>query len=158
MKPEISLPHSKKPARQTNPVRAPPFNFLTVHFNIILLLTSRSSKWFHTLRFPHQNTVAPLLSIRAKPLSFLRWSAENMSHSNKPLVFRPTQPCVSIHEQLHVLVLTDHHRAINTTFKKRKVKCNTNDFTICIFLLCGIPQIHNCGQSVANSSETFPMS
>ena len=42
---------------QIYPVHAPPSEFLKTHFNIIILSTPGSSKWFLTFRTPNQNLV-----------------------------------------------------------------------------------------------------
>ena len=62
MEPENSLPHSQVPTTcpYPEPARSSPYPhiyFLEIHLNIILPPTSGSSKWFHSLRFHHQNPV-----------------------------------------------------------------------------------------------------
>ena len=42
---------------QSNTVHGSPTHFLKIHFNIILLSMPSSSKWFLSIRFPHQNLV-----------------------------------------------------------------------------------------------------
>jgi hypothetical protein len=159
MKPEVSLPHSKMPARQINPVRASSSNFLTVHFNIILLLTSRSSKWFHTLRFPHKTLLHLSCPYTPKLFSFLLWSAEQyFSQQQAPSI--PSNPNMRLNSRTATCFSLNRLpiQASNTTFKKHKVKViqiNSPFAVFFFFLLCGIPQIHSSGHSVADSSETF---
>lgn len=43
-------------------------------------------------------------------------SNEKRCFSNRPLIFHLAHPCLFVQEQLHVLVQTDHHQAINTVF------------------------------------------
>jgi len=51
---------------QLDSVHAPTSHFLKIHFNIILLSKSWSSKWCLSFRFPHQNPVyTSTLSLRA---------------------------------------------------------------------------------------------
>jgi hypothetical protein len=45
---------------QINPVYAPTYHFLKLHFNIFLLSVPRSSKWSVFLMFSHQNPVCML--------------------------------------------------------------------------------------------------
>jgi hypothetical protein len=60
--PEDPLPHSQQPTtcpypqpdRSTARARS---HFFKIHFNIVLLSTPGCSKWFPSLRFPHQNSV-----------------------------------------------------------------------------------------------------
>jgi len=42
---------------QINPAHVTPSHFLKIHFTIIFSFTPGSSKWFRSLRFPHQNPV-----------------------------------------------------------------------------------------------------
>ena len=48
--------------RQIDSVYAPTSHLSKTHFNIILLHTSGSSKWSHSLRFSHYNLHTPLFS------------------------------------------------------------------------------------------------
>ena len=62
MNPEGSLPHLQLPATvpilsQINPVHRPTSHFLKIYFNITLSSTPGFSKWYISLRFPHQNPV-----------------------------------------------------------------------------------------------------
>jgi hypothetical protein len=63
MEPERSSPCSQETATSPYPGTLPPHVlplhsiFLKVHFNIIFPSKPRSSKWFLSLRFPHQNPV-----------------------------------------------------------------------------------------------------
>jgi len=43
--------------RQTNPTKTSHYIFCTIHFNITLPFTTRSSKWFFPSRFPHQKSL-----------------------------------------------------------------------------------------------------
>jgi len=57
MKPKVAFPRPQQPftnpyLSQSNPVRAPPFYLLKIHFNIILPLKPRSSDLSVFLTFP----------------------------------------------------------------------------------------------------------
>ena len=74
-----SITHSQVPTTCPYPElnRCSPhttFHILKIHFNIILPFTPGSSKWFLSLRFPHQNTVYASLSpyvLHAPPISIV---------------------------------------------------------------------------------------
>ena len=57
MEPENSLPQTVSILSQINPFHPAASHFLKNHFNLILLSTSRSSKWPLFLTSPHQNFV-----------------------------------------------------------------------------------------------------
>ena len=62
MEPKCSIPRLQDPATcpSSEPDQSglcPPSNLLNIHFNIILPSTPGSSKWFVSLRSPHQNPV-----------------------------------------------------------------------------------------------------
>jgi len=48
-----------------NPVHIPTYHLLEIHPNIIHPSTPRSPRWSFSLRFPHQDPIHPLSSIRA---------------------------------------------------------------------------------------------
>ena len=77
---------------QINSVHTPTSHFLKIHFNIILPSMSGSSKWYLSLKFPHQNPVctSPLPCTRyvpRPPHSFpfyhpnnIRWGVQILNH------------------------------------------------------------------------------
>jgi hypothetical protein len=60
---------------------------------------------------------------------------DKRSFSSGPLMFHQTQPLPFIQEELYVLVVTGHHQAINTSYKRGKNVIY--GFPIYGFLLCG---------------------
>jgi hypothetical protein len=59
MEPEGSLSRSRSPP-PTNPIHAFPFYYFTIHFNIEISCTPRSSKWPFSFWFPYQNSISTL--------------------------------------------------------------------------------------------------
>jgi len=62
---------------QLDPIHNPTSHFLKIHFNIILPSTPGFSKWYFSLRFPHQNPVytssLPPYVLHARPSHYSRF-------------------------------------------------------------------------------------
>ena len=92
IQPYGSLPQSQVPATcpYPEPCPCPSSHFLKDHFNIILPSKPGSSKWYLSLRFPHQNTAyassPPPYVLHAPPISFFSiWIPERGAQINNPL-------------------------------------------------------------------------